>query len=153
MIKRILDPEEFKILINDVFDLVGVEDIDPEVGHYFLRHNRKSIINNFSNKYILAWDAFVWGNFNGEKYDAMIFFINEKSVKFNESIFVEFLWMSSNPKVGLKLFKEAIKFAREKGFKYIAASRLCRHPTSDKLKNFYEKIGLIKDSETFIAKL
>lgn len=153
MIKRILDPEEFKVLINDVFDALDVENLDPKIGHYILQHNRESIINNFSNKYILAWDAFVWGNFNGKKYDAMIFFINEKSVKFNESIFVEYLWLSSNPKAGLKLFKEAIKFAKEKNFKYIMTSRVYRHPNSDKVKNFYEKIGFIRDSETFIAKL
>lgn len=151
MIKRILDPEDFKILINDISDAFDFE--NKENGHYFLIHDKQSIINNFGNKYILAWDVFVWANFNGKNYDSLIIFLNEKSIKFNESIFSEFLWLSKNPKLGYKLFKEAVNFAREKKFKYICMSRVYKHPKSEKVKNFYEKMNFIKDSEIFIAKL
>ena len=151
MIKRILDPEEYKKVINDIDELCSFE--NENQSHYFLKHNKESITNNFSNKYLLAWDVFVWANFNGEKYDALIIFLNEKSVKFGEPIFSEFLWLSKNPKAGYKLFKEAMNFAKEKGFNYICMSRVYKHPNSYQVKNFYETMGFIKDTQTFIKKL
>jgi hypothetical protein len=151
MIKRILDPEEYKKVIEDIDELFIFE--NENQSHYYLKHSKDSITNNFANKYILAWDVFVWANFNGEKYDALIIFINDKSVKFNESIFTEFLWLSKNPKAGYKLFKEAIKFAKEKEFKYICMSRVYKHPNSYQVKNFYEKMDFKKDTQTFIGKL
>jgi hypothetical protein len=151
MIKRILDPEDFKILADDIFNYFNLE--NEESGHYFLIHDKQSIINNFANKYILAWDVFVWANFNGKNYDSVVIFINDKSVKFNQPIFLEFIWLSKNPKVGYKLFKEAVSFARARKFKYICMSRVYKHPKSEKVKNFYEKMGLIKDTQTFIGKL
>jgi hypothetical protein len=151
MIKRILDPEECKIVAKDIFELFDFE--NENAGHFFVKHDKESIINNFCNKYILAWDVFVWANFNGEKYDALIVFINEKSVKFKEPIFSEFIWLSKNPRAGFKLFKEAMNFAKEKGFKYICVSRVYKHPNSYQVKNFYEKMGFTKDTQTFIKKL
>lgn len=151
MIKRILDPEDFKILADDIFNLHELE--NKEQGHFLLEHNKETIVNSFANKYLLAWDVFVWANHNGDNYDAVIIFINDKNVKFGEKVFSEFIWLSKNPKVGYKLFKEATKFAKEKEFKYIIMSRVMKHPNSHGVKNFYEKIGFIKDSETFIAKL
>lgn len=151
MIKRILDPEDFKNLINDVNSLFEFE--NENQGHFFLKHNAESIINSFSNKLILAWDIFVWGNYNGSNYDALIIFVNDKSVKFGEPIFSEYLWLSKNPKAGYKLFKTATEFARQKGFKYITMNTVMKHPDSYGVANFYKKMGFIKDSESFISKL
>lgn len=151
MIRRILDPEEGKKVAKDIEELFDFE--NEHQGHFLLKHDKESIVNGFCNKYLLAWDVFAWANFNGEKYDALIVFMNEKSIKFGEPIFTEFLWLSKNPKAGYKLFKEAVKFAREKGFKYICMSRVYKHPNSYQVKNFYEKMGLIKDTQTFIGKL
>jgi GNAT superfamily N-acetyltransferase len=151
MIKRILDPEEFKKLADDIFDLHEFE--NENQGHYFLNHNKETIVNSFSNKYILAWDMFVWANHNGSNYDGVIMFFNDKNAKFNERIFTEYIWLSKNPKIGHKLFKEAINFARQQGFKYITMNRVMKHPHSHAVMRFYEKMGFIKDTETFIAKL
>ena len=151
MIKRILDPEEFKKLADDIFDLHEFE--NENQGHYFLNHNKETIVNSFGNKHILAWDMFVWANHNGNNYDGVIMFFNDKNAKFNERIFAEYIWLSKNPKMGHKLFKEATNFARQQGFKYITMNRVMKHPHSHGVMKFYEKMGFIKDTETFIAKL
>lgn len=151
MIKRILNEEEFKQAILDLKELFLDE--DKEQGHEFLLHDSNTIINSFGNNYLLAWDVLVWANKENEKYDALIIFLNDKSVKFGVGIFTEFLWLSKNPKVGFKLLKEAVKYAREHEFKYIITSCVEKHKKSDKLKSFYKKMGFVKDSETYIAKL
>jgi GNAT superfamily N-acetyltransferase len=55
--------------------------------------------------------------------------------------------------MGYKLFKEATDFARQQGFKYITMCRVMKHPHSHGVMKFYEKMGFVKDVETFIAKL
>lgn len=151
MIKRILNPEDFKSLILDMSILF--EEEDASSGHVFLKHDKESIINSFGNKHILAWDMFVWANYNGSKYDAIIMFFNDKSAKFNQKIFSEYLWLSKNPKAGFKLFKEATKYARQNKYKYISMNTVMKHPKSSKVVKFYEKMGFIKDTETFITQL
>ena len=152
MIKRILDPQEFKVLLDDIEGLF--EEENETQGHALLKHNKEYIFNSFGDKSILAWDFFVWPNLNSVgKFDAMIAFLNNKNEKFGEEIFAEYLWLSKNPKVGQKLLGNAMKFAREKEFKYVMMSCVAAHPKARKVANFYEKMGFIKDSETYIAKL
>jgi|TARA_R110002020_G_scaffold126312_2_gene284031 hypothetical protein len=152
MIKRLTNPEEFNQCISDLADLFEVE--NSEQGHYFLKHDKGHITNAFSHSQILAWDFFVWGNLNKHGiYDAMIAFLNNKNEKFGESIFSEYLWLSKNPKVGYKLLATALAFARKKEFKYVAMSAAYNNPSFDKVTSFYKKMGFLKDSETYIAKL
>jgi DNA modification methylase len=152
MIKRILNPQEFKILLDDIFPLFDME--NEKQGHALLKHNKEYIFNAFGDKSILAWDFFVWGNINDEgKFDAVIAFLNNKNEKFGEEIFAEYIWLSKNPRVGQKLLGTAMKFAREKEFKYAMMSCVEAHPKARKVARFYEKMGFIKDSETYIAKL
>ena len=54
---------------------------------------------------------------------------------------------------GFKLLSTAIKFARKKEFKYIIMSTVVKHPKSEKISRFYERMGFLKDSITYIAKL
>ena len=112
MIKRILDPKEFKILLSDVF--VIFEEDNEENGHALLKHNKDYIYNAFGHKSILAWDFFVWGNLNEyNKFDAVIAFVNNKNEKFGKEIFAEYIWLSDNPRVGRKLLSKAVSFAKE----------------------------------------
>jgi hypothetical protein len=150
-IKRITNPEEFKVVLDDLMELFKQDDVDN--AHQLLKHNVESIKNSFSHKSILAWDFFLWANFNGTKFDALIAFINDKNIKFNENIFSEYLWLSKNPKVGYKLLTTAIKYAKENSFKYISMNTVIKHPKHEKLKSFYTKLGFLKDSETYISKL
>ena len=151
MIKRILDPEDFESLITDMSVLFKEENTNS--GHMLLEHNKETIINCFGNKHILAWDMFVWANHNGLNYDAIIMFFNDKNPKFNERIFSEYLWLSKNPKAGFKLFKEAVSYARKNKYKYMTMNTVTKHPKSPKLIKFYEKMGFIRDTETFITQL
>ena len=152
MIKRILDPEEFKALLDDIDTLFKEE--NKVNGHALVEHNKEYIFNAFGDKSILAWDFFVWGNLNDMgKFDAVIAFLNNKNEKFGEEIFAEYIWLSKNPRVGQKLLGTAMKFAREKEFKYVMMSCVEAHPKARKVARFYEKMGFIKDSETYIAKL
>ena len=152
MIKRILDPKEFKTLLDDIFPLFDME--NEKQGHALLKHNKEYIFNAFGDKSILAWDFFVWANKNNSgKFDAVIAFLNNKNEKFGKEIFAEYIWLSKNPRVGQKLLGIAMKFAREKEFKYVMMSCVEAHPKSRKVANFYKKMGFIKDSETYIAKL
>jgi len=152
MIKRITNPDEFKRLILDMDELFDIENV--EQGHACdLKHNKDTIITAFSNKQLLNFDVFVWANEEESGFDSACIFLNERSIKFGKRLFVEFLWISKNPKVGFKLFKEAVKFARKNDFEYVAVSTSERNPNTPKYEEFYEKLGFMKDSSTFIAKL
>lgn len=152
MIKRITNPEEFEQLILDMDELFKTEDV--EEGHACdLSHDKDTIISSFGNKQLLNFDVFVWGNKENGKFDASCIFLNERSVKFGKKFFVEFLWISKNPKVGFKIFKEAISFARSKGFEYVVVSTSKKNPNTPKYEDFYEKLGFIEDSKSFISKL
>ena len=152
MIKRITNPAEFKKLLDDMSDLFEYE--NENEGHRFLKHNKEYISNCFANKHLLVWDFFVWANLNvHHKFDSMIAFLNHKNEKFGEEIFTEYLWLSKNPKVGYKLLAKALKFAKEKEFKYVVMNCVMDHPKAEKLARFYKKMGFVKDSESYIAKL
>jgi GNAT superfamily N-acetyltransferase len=151
MIKRILDPDQFKRLIDDMSELFAAE--DSVNGHALVTHNKESIKANFAHPALLAWDFFVWGHEERGKFDAMIAFFKNKDPKFGEEIFCEFLWLSKNPKVGYQLFRTAKDFAREDGFKFIIMNTVVKNPSHEKLKHFYQNLGFIKDSESYIARL
>jgi hypothetical protein len=151
MISRILNPEELKKVFDDLEDSFVPKDED--IGHQMMTHDKESIANALANKNLLAWDVFVWANKQGGAYDGVIIFINDKNIKFNKSIFTEFLWLSKNAKSGFKLLKTAVDFAREKGFEYILMSCTEKNPQSKKLARVYKNLGFLKDSESYIAKL
>ena len=152
MIKRVTDPKEFEKCITELSELFDLENTNQ--GHHFLKHDKEHIINAFSHPQLLAWDFFTWVNINKEgRYDAIIAFINNKNEKFGEVIFSEYLWLSKNPKAGYKLLATALAFARKKEFKYVMMSAAVKNPSFHKVTRFYKKMGFLKDSETYIAKL
>lgn len=150
-IERILKIEDVHQALDDLMDLFFTE--NSEQGHQFLLHDLQSIKKSLINVSMLTWDFFIWANKKEDKYDAIIIFVNDKNIKFGIPIFSEFLWLSKNPKVGYKLLKQAILFAKSKNFKYITMSTVVKSLKYKKLKSFYKKIGLVKDSENYIGKL
>jgi|TARA_Y100000401_G_C8287473_1_gene206844 hypothetical protein len=152
MIKRVVDPQEFRKLLDEIFILFDYE--NKNQGHRLVKHDKDHIFKAFGNNSILTWDFFVWGNLNSsDKFDAVIAFVNHKNEKFGEEIFTEYIWLSKNPRMGQRLLGTALKFARDKDFKYVLMSCVDAHPNSDKVAKFYKKMGFLKDSETYIAKL
>ncbi len=150
-IKRITNPDEFSRVIDDLHSLFKQE--DKNSGHQLLLHNADMIKSCFGHVSILTWDLYCWANETNGKYDAIICFMNDKNPKFGEKIFSEFLWLSKNPNVGYKLFRTATKFAKENEFFAVCMSTVVKHPKHEKIKHFYERMGFLKDSETYIAKL
>jgi len=157
MIKRITNPDEFAKLCDDIDNIYSSGERanqEEDEGHAFdLRHKKEIIKNSFGNSQILAFDVFVWGNEENGKYDAIGIFIKDKNVKFGVDILTEFLWLSSNPKVGFKILKEATKLAREKNIKYMKISTSEKNPNSPRYERLYKKLGFVKDSTIFIGKL
>lgn len=152
MIKRITDPEEFKELITQLDNIFELE--NTEQGHVCdLKHNKDTIISAFANKQLLNFDVFVWASKNGDVFDSACIFLNERSIKFGVKMFVEFLWVSKSQKTGFRVFKEAVKFARSKNFDCICVSTVEKNKSTPKYEKFFEKLGFLKDSSTFIAKL
>ena len=152
MIKRLTDPEKFEKAVRDIFVLFDSE--NDTKGHYFLRHDKEGIIKSFAHSQILTWDLMVWGNQNSDgDYDALIAFLNQKDEKFGERIFAEYIWLSKNPKVGFRLFTTALAEARKKEFKYVTMGVTMANPNHEKVSRFYEKMGFLKDSESYIARL
>tara|TARA_R110000824_G_scaffold256329_1_gene445344 strand:- start:2690 stop:3148 length:459 start_codon:yes stop_codon:yes gene_type:complete len=152
MIKRVVNPTEFKKLLDEIFILFDYE--NAHHGHRLVKHNKEHILRAFGDTSLLTWDFFVWGNLNSDNnFDAVIAFINNKNEKFGEEMFTEYIWLSKNPRVGQRLLGTALKFAREKKFKYVLMSCVDAHPRSHKVARFYKRMGFLKDSETYIAKL
>lgn len=152
MIRRLTNPNDFCDCIDDVYDLFQKD--DEECAHFYLRHDKESIKNSFGNTIILNWEVFVWANQNKNfKYDALVIFINEKSIKFNCKIFSEFLWLSKNPKVGVSLFKKALDFAKQNKFSVVNVNTVTKNPSHKKLQKFYTKLGFEKDSESYLLNI
>jgi len=152
VIKRITNKNEFSKVLDDIFDLFAYE--DEHEAHHFLRHNKEYIFNAFGEDSTLVWNFYVWANLNdSNKYDSIIAFVKNRNEKFGEEIFLEYIWLSKNPKMGYKLLARALKLAKEQKFKYIMMNRVMKHPNSSKVAKFYEKMGFVKDTETYIAKI
>ncbi len=152
MIKRITTKDDFKNVLDDLNDLFNFE--NQNQAHHFLRYNKEYIYNAFGDNSILTWNFFVWANLNEKnKYDAIIAFLNHRSEKYGEEIFSEYIWLSKQSSMGYKLLATALKFAKEKDFKYVTMNRVMKHPKSEKVARFYDKMGFIKDVETYIAKI
>jgi predicted enzyme involved in methoxymalonyl-ACP biosynthesis len=150
VIKRILNPIDLCKVLDDLQSLFLKHQVnDNELFNFDI----ESIKRSFTNTKILNWDFFVWASFNGENYDGIICFLNEKNVFLNKQIFSQCLWLSKNPNMGYKLFSTAIKFAKEKDFKYIRCKTYFNNEKNEKVKSFYEKIGLLKETETYICEL
>jgi GNAT superfamily N-acetyltransferase len=150
MIKRVIDPEELSDAIDDIFILF--EDENKNEAHNYLPHDKESIKKKFCNKYVLASEAFVWVNYEDDRYDAIIGFVKD-GAKFGVDVLTEYIWLSKNPKVGFKLLEKATDFARKINCNYITISTVEKHHLSKRNERFYKKIGFKKDFTTFIKKI
>jgi len=79
--------------------------------------------------------------------------LNHKSEKFAKKIFVEYAWISNNPKASFKLLAKALEFAKKQEFEYVSMSAVCKSDKFEKICNFYKRMGFVKDSETYVAKI
>jgi len=153
MIKRIINTKQFVKAVDDISNYL---DLNEESNNYYhlLPNSPDTLKKAFGHDRMLAFNVFVWANLNEQdKYDAGIIFLREKSPKHGVDVFSEYIWLSANPKVGYKLFATAIKFARDSGFENICMGISEKSPKRDKVKKLYKRLGFIKASESYVAKL
>jgi len=153
MIKRIINEEQFIQAADDISDYLNLKGEDNTY-HYLLPNGVESMKQAFAHDKMLAFNVFAWANFNSEgKYDAAIMFLKDKGPRHGLEIFSEYVWLSANPRAGYKLLATAIKYARDKGFSHIQMGCSEKSPNKNKVKSLYRRLGFIKDSESYIAKL
>jgi len=153
MIQRIISAKQFCKAADDLSGYLNLNDKDNNY-HYLLPNGVESMKKAFAHEKMLTFNVFAWANLNSEnRYDAAIVFLKDKGPRHGLEIFSEYIWLSANPMVGYKLFAKAIKFARDNNFEYIQMGCSEKSPNKEKVKNLYKKLGFIKDSETYIAKL
>ena len=153
MIKRIVSADEFYKVVDNVSSYL---DLNEESNNYYylVPNNGDALKKAFGHDRMLAFNVFVWANLNNlGKYDAGIVFLKDKGPRHGLEIFSEYIWLSSNPHAGYKLLATAIKYARDNGFEHIQMGCSEKSPNKDKVKSLYRRLGFIKDSESYIAKL
>ena len=151
-LKKIINVKEFNEMAESFQDLLK-NDLD-ELNHCLgLKHDLNLIAKSLAHESLLLWNFHVWAHFNGEKWDGIFIGLTRKSEKFNKKIMEEYLWMSKNPKISLKLYETAVSFAKEQKCDFIHMNVIEGFKKSKSLKKFYLKNGFVKDTESYMKKL
>lgn len=152
-IKKIISITELEKISIDIKEFL--KNNDENYSHCLgLDHDIDLITKCFSNESLLTWNVHIWGHFNGEKWDGVFVGLIRKNEKFNKKMMDEYLWLSSPfSNCGYKLYTTALDFAKKNGCEYISLNVVEGFSKSNKLKNFYKKIGFTKDYETYIKKI
>jgi hypothetical protein len=150
-IKKITNPEEFSKIWKDLDKIFSQE--NERYGHAFSKISAQSIINSWAHPSLLANTMHTWASINNGEADGLIMCLESMNTVLGEKVFNEFFWISKNPRISFKLLRQAEKFAKNKKIRLMSVSCVENYPTSSKLKKVYQKLGFVKDSETYIKKL
>lgn len=119
-------------------------------GHWGAKINPESLIRAWADCRLLNFHLHVWANKELE-YDGVIMFQGIHNHVTDEKLWLEYLWVSKNPKASIKLLNTALKFGRENGYRKVVMNSVENHPNSPKVRKFYEKMGWKKDSESYLG--
>ncbi len=150
MIKKITDPIEFQALILDLEKLFGED--NNLYGHVGAKINAQSLMKAWSDSRLLNFNLHVWAN-REKTFDAVVMFQGVDNHVIGEKIWQEYLWLSKNPKAGLKLLNTALDFGRKLGYKRVIIGSVENHPRSKKVRELYKRKNWQKDSELYIGNL
>jgi hypothetical protein len=152
VIKKIIKVSDLEKLSEDIKNL---HEKNGEKFHHNLGliHDKELITKSLSHESLLIWNIHIWGHFNGEKFDGVIATIIRKNEKFNKKMMDEYMWYAENSNCGMKLYKTAINFAKEQNCAFVNFNLIENSIHSEKLRNFYLKMGFIKDTESYIKLL
>ncbi len=151
MIKKIVSGQEFEKAFRDLETIFKEE--NGKYGHAYLSINAQSVIDSFAHATILNNSIHCWANFEDGSVDGMIMFMEGTHPFLNERMFMEYFWISKNPKKSFALYHKAVNFAKTKGIKYINMNCVENYPKSEKLKKIYLKLGFKKDTESYIKRI
>ena len=151
MIKKVTSSQEFEKAFRDLEALFKEE--NTKYGHAYLRIKPQCVIDSFAHPALLNNNIHCWVNFENGFADGMIMFMDGIHPFLGERMFMEYFWISKNPKKSFALYHKAVKFAKAKGVKYINMNCVENYPTSEKLKKIYQKMGFKKDSESYIKRI
>jgi hypothetical protein len=151
-IKKIISVKELENVTKDIQELYGQDNIS--FGHALnLKHDINLISKALSHESLLLWNTHVWSHFNGEKWDSIFIGIIRKSEKFNKKIMDEYLWVSKNSNTGMCLYRKAYEFAKSQKCEYIYLNITEGHPKANRIKEIYNLLGYVKDTEAYLKKI
>lgn len=151
MIKKIVSAQEFEKAFKDLAELFKTE--NSKYGHAYLSIDPQCVIDSFAHAGLLNSHVHCWANFENGLADGMIMFMDGTHPFLNQRMFMEYFWISKNPKKSFSLYNQAVRFAKSKGIEYINMNCVENYPTSEKLKKIYQKMGFKKDTESYIKKI
>lgn len=122
-------------------------------GHHGEKIDVDSFLRAWADVRLLNFHLHVWANIENEYYDSCIMFQGVENPLIGKKLWQEYFWISANPKTGTKLLKTALDFARKAGYTKYVMGTVENHPKSSKVRKFYEKLGLKKDSELWIGEI
>lgn len=152
MIQKITNPETFKRMANQIAMKFGNE--NGLYGHVEAKINPESLIKAWADSRLLNFNLHVWANEENGEFDSVVMFQGVENHIIGEKHWQEYLWVSKNPRAGIKLLNMALDFGRKIGFKKVIMGSVENHPSSQKVRKYYKTTkNLIKDSELYIGNL
>jgi hypothetical protein len=135
-IKKIISVPEWEKVGADIIETYKQD--NENYGHACgLKHDYDLIVKCLSHEAILIWNIHVWAHFNGEKWDSIFIGIIRKSEKFGKKMMEEYLWLSKDSCVGMKLYKLATEYAKSQSCEYLSFNVTENHPMTHKVCLLY----------------
>ena len=150
MIKKITDPIELQCCFADLEKAFGED--NNLYGHVGAKINVQSIVKAWGDSRLLNFNMHVWAN-RETRYDSIIMFQAVDNHVLGEKLWQEYLWLAKNSRAAIKLLKVSLSFARKLGYKRYVMGTVENHPSSKKVRRYYESLGMKKDSELYIGNL
>ena len=153
MIKRILNPDEFSLIIEDIFPIleekyqwyINSESLSLTIG--------KECIISEIREALSSGSAVVYSNKEKGSYNALGVFIIQKEPILGKFFLCELVLWSDEPRVGFEIFKEACKLGKTFGCEFITMGSRESNPHKDRFEKILRHKGLVKESSTFFMKL
>jgi len=153
MIKRILNPDEISLIIEDIFPIIEEKYqwyIDSE--YLSLTVDKECFISEIREA-LSSGIAVVYSNKEKGSYNALGVFIMQKDPILNKVFLCELVLWSNKPRVGFEIFEEACKLGKSHGYECITMSSRDNNPDKDRFEKILRRKGLVKESSTFVMKL
>lgn len=144
---RVTSPDVFREAFAEIYKAFAHADATSY--HPNLVHRPDEIIKALADKNLLRWRYPTWYSTNQAKCTALLVCEIGYNFKFGKKSLCEFIWMSSDKRSGVALFRLAEKFAEENGIEMLGFTSVCGSPSHEKLDKFYTNNNFSKDCITY----